>query len=171
MAVFRGQVERIKNRKKLNSSSFWHTQISTVFYHFEFFAWKMFFFELCILLQVPVSKWPGKTKIFNPISEFIEKSIFQVPQNIDFTSLFLIFHNLPCLLKTAANWVLINLQQCLTTLKNPQSQGKKIEHELGHWEYSRCPKNNGKWEALMFIARQCTYNLNPTLCNVKLKHL
>ena len=106
VAVFRGQVERKKIRKMLNSSSFWHTpNFNSLHLIFIFCLKNVFFLESCILLQVPVSKWPGKTKIFNPISEFIEKNIFQVPQNVDFTLLFLIFNNLPYPLKTATNWV------------------------------------------------------------------
>ena len=45
VAVFRGQVERKKIRKMLNSSSFWHMQISTVFYYFFIFLHKKCFFS------------------------------------------------------------------------------------------------------------------------------
>ena len=45
----------------------------------------------------------------------------------------------------------------MTTLKNPESKGKKIEYALGgDREYSRGPKNYEKREVIMFITRQCT---------------
>ena len=60
--------------------------------------------------------------------------IFAFCQKQKELSIFLIFKLSPCPLKTATSWVYINLQICFATLKNHESRGKKIEHELRNWE-------------------------------------